>query len=297
MKNILILSLLILTFGLANAQSNREDIEIRWPKAERWTLDEKLSIQTDFSRRRQKWDFKQDSKDSWQKMVMILNDDLTKNTKTLDSINVSQDLSKEKGSTFKLLKEKKNSSSPYKLISIENRKIKSEQAPISTLAYFVDGKTCRHIILVSAKTSKFSADFLKQWSEILLNSKIVPSKEGNFEYTDDAYLEVKESNGVDAFYITARFKSDQVKHLLKAQSAKIIIDDFPDLNLSGKVSEINTIKNETDTFTLVSPDHKSGNFVKMLERFPVTFNVEIPSALKDKLKNRMSCSVSVNTAP
>lgn len=297
MKNILTLSLLTLTFGLANAQSNREDIEIRWPKTETWALDEKLSVQTDFSRRSQKWDLKQDSKDSWQKMVMILNDDLTKNTKTLDSINVSQDLSNEKGSTFKLLKEKKNSPLSYKLISIENRKIKSEQAPISTLAYLVDGKTCRHIVLVSVKAQKFSADFLKQWSEILLNSRIVPSKEGNFEYTDDAYVEVKESNGVDAFYITARFKSDQVRHLLKGQSAKIIVDDLPDLDLSGKVSEINTIKNETGTFPLASPDHKSGNFVKMVERFPVTFNIEIPSAFKDKLKNKMNCSVRVNTTP
>jgi hypothetical protein len=297
MKNIFIISILVLTFGLAKAQSNREDIEIRWPKAERWTFDEKLSIQTDFSRRHLKWVLKQGGKESWQKMVMILNDDITKNTRSLDSINISQELSNAKGSTFKLLKEKKSSSFPYKLISIENRNVKSEETPISTLAYLIDGKTCRHIILISVRTSKFSADFLKQWSEILLHSKIVPSKAGNFEYTDDAYVDVKEMNGADTFYITARFKPDQVQHLLKGQTAQIVIDGFPELNLSGKVSEINKLKNETGTFALTPPDNKSGNFIKMVERFPVVIKAEVPSKLKNRFKSGMSCSVSVNTAP
>lgn len=297
MKNILTLSLLILTFGLVNAQSNREDIEIRLPKAEGWKLDEKLSITPDFSRRRQKWDLKPDNKESWQEIVMILNDDLTKNTKSLDSINVSLDLAGSKATTYKLLKERKKGPFPYKLISLENRKLKSEQTPISTLSYLIDGKTCRHMVLVSVKTSKFSADFLKKWSEILLNSRIVPSKEGNFEYTDDAYVEVKESNGDNEFHITARFKDDQVQHLLKGQSAKIVIDDFPDLNLSGKVSEIGNSKNEANGFAHVPPDNKSGEFIKMVERFPVTIKGKIPSGLKERFKNGISCNVKVATAP
>ncbi|RQO75547.1 hypothetical protein DBR43_09410 [Pedobacter sp. KBW06] len=285
----------MLSYALANAQSNREDIAIRWPKAESWELDKKLSVQTDFSRRQQKWDLKDGDKESWQKMVIILNDDLTKNTKSLDSIDLSLDLNNAKGTTFNLLKERKNGTFPYKLISLENRKVKSEQSPVSTLVYLVDGKTCRHIVLISAKTPQFPADFLEQWSEILLNSKIVPSKEGNFEYTDDAYVDVKESSGPDAFYITARFKPDQVQHLLQGQSANIVIDDFPEFNLSGKVSELNNLKNETGTFPVTPPDNRSGNYIKMVERLPVTLKVEIPLALKDKLKSRMSCSVKVAT--
>jgi hypothetical protein len=106
------------------------------------------------------------------------------------------------------------------LISLENRTVKSEQTPVSTLIYIIDGKTCRHMVLVSVKTSKFPADFLKQWSEILLNGRIVPSKEGNFELTDDAFFYIKEGNGGSEFYVTASFKSNQVGHLLKGQSAK-----------------------------------------------------------------------------
>lgn len=295
MKNIFIICVSLLTSGLTKAQSNREDIALRWPKAEAWELDKKLSVQTDFSRRHQKWYLK--DKESWQKMVIILNDDLTKNTKSLDSIDLSLDLNNAKGTMFNLLKERKNGAFPYKLISLENRKVKSEQSPVSTLVYLVDGKTCRHIVLISTRTPQFSADFLKQWSEILLNSKIVPSKEGNFEYTDDAYVDVKESSGPDAFYITARFKSDQVQHLLKGQSANIVVDDFPEFHLSGKVSELNNLKNETGTFPVTPPDNRTGNYIKMVERLPVTLKVEIPLALKDKLKDRMSCSVKVGTAP
>lgn len=294
MKNIVTLSALVLMFGLAKAQSNREDIDIRWPKAERWELDKKLSIQTDFSHRHEKWDIKDDKKESWQKMVMILNDDITKNTKSLDSINISHDLSEDKGIRFTLLAENRNKPLPYRLISLENRTIKSEQTPISTIIYIIDGKTCRHTVLVSMKTAKFPADFLKQWSEILLSSRIIPSKDGNFELTDDAYLDVREINGIDEFYITANFKSNQVQHLLKGQSVKIVIDDFPEISLSGKVSEIGKLKNESP---FSSPNNQSGNYVKMVERFPVIIKGEIRPADKDKFKSRMSCTVSVATAP
>jgi hypothetical protein len=284
----------MLICGLAKAQSNREDIEIQWPKTDGWELDKSLSIQTDFSHRRQKWNLKQDEKESWQKMVMILNDDITKNTKPLDSINILPDLSKDKDISFKLLAENKNNPFPYKLISLENRTIKSEPTPISTLIYITDGKTCRHTVLVFMRVSKFPADFLKQWSEILLSSRIISSKEGNSEYTDNAYLDIEKTNGIDVFYVTASFNSDQVQHLLTGQPTKVVIDGFPELTLLGKVSEISSVKKE---FALTPPDTKTGNFIKIAERFPVIIKGEIPSEVKGKLKNGMSCTVSVTTAP
>jgi hypothetical protein len=284
MKNIFTLIILLLACGLVKAQSNREDIEINWPKADGWELDKSLSIQTDFAHRHQKWDIKHDGKESWQKMILILDDDITKNTISLDSVNV---LLKDIG--FNLLEEKKNISFPYKLISMENRKIKSEQTPISTLIYITDGRTCRHVIQVSERASKFSADFLKQWSAILLHSRIVPSKAGNFELTGDAFVDIKELNGTN-INITANFKSDQVKHLLKGQSAKIVMEAFPELSLSGKISEISNLKNK------VTPN-PPGNFVKTVERFPVTIKTEVPAAMKDKFRNGMSCTVTVDTAP
>ncbi|SMC61246.1 HlyD family secretion protein [Pedobacter nyackensis] len=294
MKNIATLIVLVLVFGLTKAQSNREDIEIRWPKAEGWEFDEKLSVQTDFSRRHYKWDVKDDRKDSWQKVVMILNDDITEYTKPLDSIDVSHDLLKDKGILYTLLGENKIKPNPYRLISLENRTLKSEQTPVSTLIYIIDGKTCRHMVLVSMKTKKFPASFLKQWSEILLSSQIIPSRDGNFELTDDAYLDNKKVNGVSEFCVTASFKSNQVGHLLNGQSAKIVVDDFPELSLSGKVSEISNVKN---AFPLSSPSSQSGNDVKRVERFTVTITVELPPADKDKFKDRMNCTVRVSTAP
>lgn len=150
------------------------------------------------------------------------------------------------------------------------------------------------MVIVSMKTTKFPADFLKQWSEILLNSRIIPSKAGNFELTNDAYLDLKAHNEADEFYITANFKSNQVQHLLKGQPAKIVMDDFPEISFSGKVSDIGNLKNE---LPLSSPDNQSGNYVKMVERFPVSIKVEIPPGDKDKFKNKMSCTVSVATAP
>ncbi|ETZ24084.1 hypothetical protein [Pedobacter sp. V48] len=294
MKNIVTIIVLVLTFGLTKAQSNREDIEISWPKTEGWELDEKLSVQTDYSRRHYKWDVKDDKNESWKKVVMILNDDITESTKPLDSTDVSQDLLKDKGIRFKLLAENRNGPHPFRLISLENRTLKSEQTPVSTLIYILDGKSCRHMVLVSMKTPEFSAGFLKQWSDILLSSRIIPSKDGNFELTNDAFFDVKEVNGVTEFYITANFKSNQVQHLLKGQSVKVVVDDFPELSLSGKITGISNLKNESP---LSSPSNQSGNYVKMVERFPVTIKVEIPLAEKNKFKSRMSCIVRVSTAP
>lgn len=295
MKNIVVLIGLLLTFGLAKAQSNREDLEINWPKGEERELDEKLSsTQTDFSRRRQKWNLKGGAKEKWQEMVTILSEDITKNTISFDSINAFFDPSKTKGAIIKFLKEKKDGPFPYKLISIESENIKSKQIPTSTLVYIIDGKTCRHTVFVSMITSRFPADFLKQWSEVLLNSKVIPSKAGNFEYTDDAVFDVKEINGSKTFLVKANFRSVQEQHLLKGQSVKVVLDDLPETSLSGKILEIGGLKNNS---ALISPNTATGKFVKMIERFPVVISVEIPSATEDKFKTGMSCTVKVATAP
>jgi len=295
MKNIVVLIGLLLTFGLAKAQSNREDLEINWPKGEERELDEQLSsTQTNFSHRRQKWNLKRGAKEKWQEMVTILSEDITKDTRDLDSIDIFSDPSKTKGAIIKFLKEKKGNSFPYKLISIESENIKSEQIPTSVLVYIIDGKTCRHTVLVSMITSRFPADFLKQWSEVLLNSKVIPSKAGNFEYTDDAVFDVKEINGSKTFLVNANFRSVQVQHLLNGQSVKVVLDDLPETSLSGKILEIGGLKNNS---ALISPNTATGNFVKMIERFPVVISVEIPSAIKDKFKTGMSCKVKVATAP
>lgn len=289
MKNIFILYVLLLISGFVSAQSNREDIEINLPKADGWQLDELSSIPTDFAHRFKKWDIKHDKNESWQKVIFISNDDITQTSISLDSISVLLGSSNEQGAIINLLKEKKETPYPYKLISMENRKIKSELTTISTLIYLADGKTCRHSILVSVRTPKFSAEFLKQWSEILLHSRIVPSQSGNFERTDDAYVEAEGADEANTVYVTANFKKDQLKYLMKGQPARIILDAFPDASFSGKISKIGNLKN--------NGAHMPGNFVKIVERAPVNIKVEVPDTMRGKFKHGMSSTVTITTAP
>lgn len=296
MKYIFTVGILVLTFGFAKAQSNREDIEIQLPKTDKWELDKSSLIQTDFSHRQQKWYLKEEE-GSEQKIVVILSEDITKNTVSFDSIYSLSHLSDAKGISFKLLKEKKHTPFPYKLISVENRKVKSEQTPISSLIYITDGKTCRHIVSVSVRKPKLSADFLKQWSEILLQSWIVPTKTGNFEYTDDASVQIKQTIGVEVFYIDAGFKSDQMQHLVKGQSTTIVIDNFPEISLSGKISEISKKEDTANKSQLTTPNTKSGSYIQITERVPVSIKVEIPIADREKFKSGMNCTVKVDTAP
>ncbi|HWW37786.1 hypothetical protein [Pedobacter sp.] len=72
------------------------------------------------------------------------------------------------------------------------------------------------------------------------------------------------------------------------------MDDFPDLSLSGEVMEISNVKKESP---LNTPNNQSGNYVKIVERFPVNIKVEIGARDKEKFKNQMSCTVRVATAP
>jgi len=58
--------------------------------------------------------------------------------------------------------------------------------------------------------------------------------------------------------------------------------------------EISNVKKESP---LNTPNNQSGNYVKIVERFPVNIKVEIGARDKEKFKNHMSCTVRVATAP
>lgn len=297
MKSILIVMALLIAFGTTNAQSLREDITLRWPKAEIWELEETTHPQTDFFHREQKWTLKQSGNNSLQKTVLILNDDITKTMVPLDSIKFFPDQRSANGAVVKLLAEKKNIPHSYKLFTVENRRHKSEPTPISSLIYITDGKACRHVVLVSQQASKLSSDLVKQWSEILLNSRIIPTKAGNFEYTDDATVELKQINGAEISYVVANFKSEQLPHLKKGQPVSIIIDDLHEFSLSGKITEISSTENKANKSPLIPPNTTSGSYVNLVKRLPVSIEIEVPATLKDKIKNGMICTVKVATAP
>ena len=96
----------------------------------------------------------------------------------------------------------------------------------------------------------------------------------------------------NATYVTANFKETQVGQMRVGQSAEIKVDAYPGRTFEGKVNS--TSPGTGARFSLLPPDNASGNFVKVVQRVPVTITwVNVPADVK--LSAGMSTDVTVLT--
>ncbi|HEY3817771.1 MAG TPA: HlyD family secretion protein [Polyangiaceae bacterium] len=93
-------------------------------------------------------------------------------------------------------------------------------------------------------------------------------------------------------YVTANFKETQVGQMRVGQRAEIKVDAYPGRTFEGKVNS--TSPGTGARFSLLPPDNASGNFVKVVQRVPVTITwVNVPADVK--LSAGMSTDVTVIT--
>lgn len=90
-------------------------------------------------------------------------------------------------------------------------------------------------------------------------------------------------------WIDASFKETAIRYLKLGQLAKIGIDAYPDMKLSGKVIHIGDTT--TSQFSLLPNTNPSGNFTKITQRLPVKIAIEQDQGL---LKPGMMVEVSIN---
>jgi membrane fusion protein (multidrug efflux system) len=96
----------------------------------------------------------------------------------------------------------------------------------------------------------------------------------------------------NATYVTANFKETQVGQMRVGQRAEIKVDAYPGRTFEGKVNS--TSPGTGARFSLLPPDNASGNFVKVVQRVPVTITwVNVPADVK--LSAGMSTDVTVIT--
>ncbi|MGD0524025.1 MAG: HlyD family secretion protein [Polyangiaceae bacterium] len=93
-------------------------------------------------------------------------------------------------------------------------------------------------------------------------------------------------------YVTANFKETQVGEMRAGQRVEIKVDAYPGRSFEGKVNS--TSPGTGARFSLLPPDNASGNFVKVVQRVPVTITwVNVPADVK--LSAGMSTDVTVFT--
>jgi membrane fusion protein (multidrug efflux system) len=98
---------------------------------------------------------------------------------------------------------------------------------------------------------------------------------------------------LQAVYVVANFKETQLGRLREGDKARIHVDSFDSVNLTGYVHSVSPASGLE--FSLLPSDNATGNFTKIVQRIPVKIAVDVPSQLQGRLRPGMSVQVDVTT--
>jgi len=96
----------------------------------------------------------------------------------------------------------------------------------------------------------------------------------------------------DHFWVNANFKETQVERIKPGQPAEIVVEMFPDHKFHGIVDAVSSASGSI--FSLMPPENASGNWVKVIQRFPVKINITDKDPTFP-LRAGASASVSIDT--
>lgn len=95
-------------------------------------------------------------------------------------------------------------------------------------------------------------------------------------------------------WVIANFKETQMAKVRAGQTARVKVDAFPDLKVTGRVAS--WAPGTGSIFAPVPPDNASGNFTKVTQRVPVKINLDRDPALGTLVRPGMSVEVAIETA-
>jgi membrane fusion protein, multidrug efflux system len=95
-------------------------------------------------------------------------------------------------------------------------------------------------------------------------------------------------------WVIANYKETQMTNIRVGQTARVTVDAFPDLVLSGHVDSWSP--GTGSTFALLAPDNATGNFTKVVQRMPVKIVLDADPALGMLVRPGMSVEATIDTA-
>jgi len=94
-------------------------------------------------------------------------------------------------------------------------------------------------------------------------------------------------------WVIANYKETQMTNVRLGQSARVAVDAFPDLTLTGHVESWSP--GTGSTFALLPPDNATGNFTKVVQRVPVKIALDSDPALGALVRPGMSVEATIDT--
>ena len=92
-------------------------------------------------------------------------------------------------------------------------------------------------------------------------------------------------------WVTANFKETQLNKMHPGQKAKIELDAYPSLKLTGHIESIGAATGAK--FSLLPPDNATGNFVKVTQRIPIKIKLDNLQRVEYTLTPGLSADVDV----
>ncbi len=94
-------------------------------------------------------------------------------------------------------------------------------------------------------------------------------------------------------WVIANFKETQMTNVRLGDPARVVVDAFPDLALTGHVDS--WAPGTGSTFALLPPDNATGNFTKVVQRVPVKIVLDPNPALGALVRPGMSVEATIDT--
>jgi membrane fusion protein (multidrug efflux system) len=94
-------------------------------------------------------------------------------------------------------------------------------------------------------------------------------------------------------WVIANYKETQMTNIRIGNPAKLTVDAFPDIELTGHVESWSP--GTGSTFALLPPDNATGNFTKVVQRLPVKIALEDSPLLGVLVRPGMSVVVTIDT--
>jgi membrane fusion protein (multidrug efflux system) len=96
-------------------------------------------------------------------------------------------------------------------------------------------------------------------------------------------------------WVIANYKETQMTNIRLGDPARVTVDAFPDLALTGHVDSWSP--GTGSTFALLPPDNATGNFTKVVQRVPVKIVLDPNEALGTLVRPGLSVEATIDTGP
>jgi membrane fusion protein (multidrug efflux system) len=96
-------------------------------------------------------------------------------------------------------------------------------------------------------------------------------------------------------WVIANYKETQMTNVRLGDPARITVDAFPDLALTGQVDSWSP--GTGSTFALLPPDNATGNFTKVVQRVPVKIVLDSNPSLGTLVRPGLSVVATIDTGP